>query len=306
VGERTVRIEIPFEVKYLTDGPVPIGDIIDSLISAKILIEEGGYNLARIVPGLHVEQVQVNVSSISQESPLRELLLVAFFVATQQDLEKEVPALVELLTGTPVPENFKTLVTLSVLTALFYGAGYVKDMVSTGTTNSRIKRQLEAIIKELAARTGKTEDQIKKFLDEHYKPKPKIKVLAAAAVQFFRPSKSQSNAPIRVNGREIATDVVSDLPASYSYEEVLDAEYSRPFQRVQLELHAQDKDREASGWAAIPRGITDKRLKMRLVDGVVPSELWGRDQVHGDIIIKFKRVGTDMVPTEIHLTRVLP
>jgi hypothetical protein len=85
-----------------------------------------------------------------------------------------------------------------------------------------------------------------------------------------------------------------------------DAEYSRPFQRVQLELHAQDKDREASGWAAIPRGITDKRLRMRLVDGVVPSELWGRDHVHGDIIIKFKRVGTDMVPTEIHLTRVLP
>lgn len=301
-----MRIDVPFEVKYLTEGPVPIQDIIDGLVSARVLIEEGGYNLARILPGLHVEQIQVNVRSISQESPLRELLLVAFIVATQQDLEKEVPALVELLTGAPVPEHFRTLVTLSVLAALFYGAGYVKDMVSAATTNSSIKRQLENIIKELAARTGQTEDFVKKFLDEHYKPKPKIKTLAAAAVQFFRPSKAQSNAAIQVNDREISTDVVSDLPASYSYEEVLDAEYSRAFQRVQLELHAQDRDREASGWAAVPKGITDKRVKMRLVDGVVPSELWGRDQVHGDIIVKFKRVGTDMVPSEIHLTRVLP
>jgi hypothetical protein len=301
-----MRVDIPFEVKYLTEGPVPIQDIIDGLISAKILIEEGGYNLAGIVPGLQVEQVQVNVSSISQESPLRELLLVAFFVAEQQNLEKEVPALVELLTGTPVPENFKTLVTLSVLAALFYGAGYVKDMVLAATANSAIKRQLEAIIKDLANRTGQTEDYVRRFLDEHYKPKPKIKLLAAAVVQFFRPSKAQSNAPILVNGHEINKDTVSDLPATYSYEEVLDAEYSRPFQRIELELHAQDKDREAQGWAAIPRGITDKRLRMRLVDGVVPSELWGRDLVRGDIIIKFKRVGTDMVPTEIHLTRVLP
>jgi hypothetical protein len=66
VGGDGVRVEIPFEIKYLTDGPVPIGDIIDSLISAKLLIEEGGYNLARLVPGLQVEQVQVNVSSITQ------------------------------------------------------------------------------------------------------------------------------------------------------------------------------------------------------------------------------------------------
>jgi hypothetical protein len=301
-----MRVEMPFEVKYLTEGAVPIEDVIDSLVSVKILIEEGGYNLGYLVRGLRIEQVQVNISSISQESPLRELLLVAFFLATQKDLEQEAPAVIEKLTGIHVPDDFKTLVTLSVLAALFYGAGYVKDMISAASINSSIKKQLDSIIKDLAERTGKTEEQIRKFFDEHYKPKPKIKVLASAAVKFFRPSKSQSNAPIRVNDREISTDVVSDLPPSYSYEEVLDAEYSRPFQRVELELHAQDRDREASGWAAVPKGITDKRLRMRLVDGVVPSELWNRDKVHGDIIVKFKRVGTDMVPTEIHLTRVLP
>ena len=64
---------------------------------------------------------------------------------------------------------------------------------------------------------------------------------------------------------------------------MIEAETARQFRGVELELHAQDKDREASGWAAVPKGISDKRLKMRLVDGVSPNELWGRDQIYGDV-----------------------
>lgn len=300
-----MRVEIPFEVTYQTPNIVQLEDVIDGLISAKLLIEEGGYNLGHLVPGLQIEQVQVGIRSITQESPLRELLLVAIFVAGQKDLEHEVPALVEQLMGTPVPENFKTLLTLSVLVALFYGIGYVKDLVTHISTDSNVKKQLDAIIKDLSGRTGKTEDEVRKFLDQHYKPKSKIKTLAAMAVRFFKPSKSQSNAPIMINDREISKDVISDIPANYLYEEVIEAETSRQFPRVELELHAQDRDREASGWAAVPKGISDKRLKMRLVDGVSPNELWGRDQIYGNVIVKYKRVGTDMVPTEIHLTRVL-
>jgi hypothetical protein len=165
--------------------------------------------------------------------------------------------------------------------------------------------KLDSIVKDLSERTGKTEDEIKKYLDEHYKPKARVKVLASAAIRFFKPSKTQSNAPIRVNDHEIATDVISDVPPSYSYEEVLDAKTSRPFSRAALELHAQDKDREAFGWAAIPKGISDRRLRMKLVDGVLPDQLWGRDYVVGDIVVKYKRVGADMVPTEIDLIRII-
>jgi hypothetical protein len=55
----------------------------------------------------------------------------------------------------------------------------------------------------------------------------------------------------------------------------------------------------------VPKGITERRLKMKLVDGVTPNELWGHDAVKGDIIVLYKRVGTDVVPTEIHLTKIL-
>ena len=300
-----MRIDVPFEIRYLTEGTVPIQDIIDGLVSAKTLIEEGGHNLSKLIPGLHVEEVQVSVLSISQESPLREILFAAIYLTAQKDLEREVLALFEQVTGTHVSENFETILTLSVLIALFYGAAYVKDLVTHITTNSKLKRQLDAIIKELSKRTGQDEAYVRQFLDENYKPKGKIKLLGDAAFKFFKPSKAQSNAPIRVNDRLIAHDVVSDVPPDYAYEEVLDEKSAKTFHNVELEIHAQDRDRDMSGWAAIPRGVSDRRIKMKLVDGVIPDQLWGRDQIRGDIVINYKRVGTDMVPTEIHLTRVL-
>jgi hypothetical protein len=300
-----MRIEIPFEIRYETPNTVPIEDVIDGLISAKLLIEEGGYNLAHFVPGLQIEQVQVSIRSVTQESPLRELLLVALYAATQKDLEKEVPALFELVTGAPVPEQFKTLLTLSVLVAVFYGISYAKDLITHISTDSAVKRQLSALVEDIAGRTGRTTDQIKKLLDERYKPKSKIKLLAGVAFKFFKPSKAQSNAPIQVNDHQISTEIVSDVPSNYAYEKVLETESARTFSNVDLELHAQDKDKEASGWAAIPWGVSDKRLKMKLVDGVAPNELWRRDHIRGDIVVLYKRVGTELVPTEIHLTRVL-
>jgi hypothetical protein len=300
-----VQADFPFEVTYQTPNTVPIEDVIDGLISAKLLIEEGGYNLAHLIPGLQIEQVRVNVRSVTQQSHLRELLFVSIYLATQKDLEREVPALVELVTGTVVPDDFRTLLTLSVLIALFYGAAYAKDLITHISTESALKGQLDALIEDMSGRTGKTYDEIKRLLDRRYKPKAKIKTLASVAFQFFKPSKSQSNAPIRVNDRDISTEVISDVPSTYAYEKVLESDSAKSFPGIELELHAQDRDRDASGWAAVPKGITDKRLRMKLVDGVTPSELWGRDQIRGDVIVLYKRVGTDMVPTEIHLSRVL-
>lgn len=299
-----MQIEVPFRVDYEVKGVTPIEDVIESLISIKVLIEEGGYNLPHFVPGLMVEKVQVNVSQITQESPLRELLLVGMFLAFQKNLESEAPKMFETITGTHVPDEFKTILTLSVLIAIFYGAAYVKDLVSAGVRDTRIKRQLGNMITDLAGRTGKSEDEIRKFLDERYKPKGRAKTLAAAAFGFFKPSKTQANAPIRVNDKTIESEVLSDLPANYSYEQIMDAETATPFQRVELELHAQDRDRENSGWAAIPKGISEKRVRMRLMDGVTPDQLWGRNAVRGDIVVRYKRTGTDMTPVEIHLTRI--
>jgi hypothetical protein len=161
-----MRVELPFSVEYGTPSAVPINEIIDSLISIQALIEESGGNLPHFVEGLSVEQVQVYVQSISQESPLKELFLVSLIVAFQDSLVTDVPEIIKELTGIDVPEKFHTLVTVMVMIVLFYGIGYVKDIVSSLHKDSSIKRQLSALITELAELTGKPEREIQKFLDD--------------------------------------------------------------------------------------------------------------------------------------------
>jgi len=300
-----MRVDLPFSVEYGTPDAVPINEVIDSLVSIRGLIEEGGASLPHFVDGLEIEQVQVFVRSISQESPLRELLAVTLFVTFQKNLEKEVPEMIQNLTGLHVPEQFHTIVTLAVVVALFYGAGYVKDVIAATHVNSKVKRQLSLLVSELSSLTGKEEQEIRKFLDDRYKVKGRLETLAGLAVAFFRPSKSQRNAPVMVDGRKIESDIVEDVPAEYAYEEALATEVSREFRGVELELHAQDRDRDQTGWAAVPKGITDKRLRMRLVDGVSTDQLWGKNHVRGDIVVKYKRTGVDSVPTEIHLSRIV-
>lgn len=299
-----MRVDLPFSVEYETPEAVPIDEVIDSLLAVKALLEEGGANLPHFIDGLAVDQVQVAVRSISQESPLRELLAVTLFVTFQKDLETEVPEMIQHLTGTHIPEQFHTVVTLAVVIAVFYGAGYVKDVISAKVTNSKVKRQFKAAVSEMASITGKKEAEIIKYLDERY-VKGRLETLAATAISFFRPSKSQANAPVTIGDRKFGSDLVKDVPQEYAYDETLTSETFREYRAIELELHAQDRDRGQTGWAAIPAGISDKRLKMRLVDGVNPNQLWGKNQVKGDIIIKYKRTGMDLTPTEIHLTRIV-
>jgi hypothetical protein len=72
-----------FRVRYLTDDPVPIRDIIASLQGAESAIREAGRLLPLIVDGVKVEKVEIRVREVAQESPLRELFAIGIFVAFQ-------------------------------------------------------------------------------------------------------------------------------------------------------------------------------------------------------------------------------
>ena len=299
-----MQIDIPFQVEYQTANTVPIGEIISSLRALERILEESGNSLELFQPDISIQNVQVSIQSITHQSPLRELLIVSVFVAFQSSLVEEVPSILEKISGQPIPDNYDTILTLLALVIIFYGAEYIKEIAVKSSANSAVKNQLDSLITELARETGYTYESIKEKLDKKYLKKNIIKRLANSTVQFFRPSKSQSNAPITVGSRKIARETIADVPAEYIYEEEKAAQKSSEHFNVELELHAQDKDRESTGWAAIPNGLSSRRLKMKLVDGVSPDDLWGRDKIRGDIVLISKRSGFDFIPSEIHLTRV--
>lgn len=299
-----MKIEFPVNVEYGTPDRVPISDIIDSLSALRQILEEGTENLGIFVPDLTIEKTLISVKRISQESPLRELLLVTLFLTFQKDLEVEIPSAIETFTGQHVPDNYKTIVVLCSLIVVYYGLGYAKDVISKITTNTILKTELDEVIDGLSKQVGVKSDDIRKVLKNKYCRKKSLKAIAVAAIKFLRPSREQNNAPIEFGGKHIEPRLIAETPRQYELEEALKVERARSHRNVALEIHAQDKDRESTGWAAVPKGIDNRRLKVKLVDGVSPEQLWNKDEVTADVVMKYRRTGEDFEPYEIHITRV--
>jgi len=300
-----LRHDTNFAVRYITEKPVPVRDIIESLRGVETVLNETGKLLPKFVDGLAVEGLEIKVKEIAQESPLRELFLLTLIIAFQDDLEDGVTDAIEAATGYTVPANFEALVTVVALIVLFYGVGAVRDLVMGPATDGPARRKLKGLIQELADNTGKTPEQIEQVLDERYGETPMVKRVANAASRFFTPSKRLDSAPVEVNNREIDHETVEDIPAPYLIEHEQDIKPTRNFYDVGLELHAQDKDHTGRGWAAIVEGVTDKRVRLKLMEDVDPSDLWNKNRVNGDITIKYERVGDQLNPVEVQLHEVV-
>jgi len=300
-----LRHDTNFAVRYITEKPVPVRDIIESLRGVETVLNETGKLLPKFVDGLAVEGLEIKVKEIAQESPLRELFLLTLIIAFQDDLEDGVTDAIEAATGYTVPANFEALVTVVALIVLFYGVGAVRDLVMGPATDGPARRKLKGLIQELADNTGKTPEQIEQVLDERYGETPMVKRVANAASRFFTPSKRLDSAPVEVNDREIDHETVEDIPAPYLIEHEQDIKSTRNFYDVGLELHAQDKDHAGRGWAAIVEGVTDKRVRLKLMEDVDPSDLWNKNRVNGDITIKYERVGDQLNPVEVQLHEVV-
>jgi hypothetical protein len=298
-----MRYDTGFNIRYETDQPVPIADIIASLQGVEIALKEAAAFLPRVLPGIQVEHIDVRVREIAQASPLREMFLVAMIVAFQKDLETEVPNAIASFIGLTVPDSFDTLVTVVVLTIMFYGVGAIKTMVF-GSPDGPARPQLGKLITELSCLTGISEEKLRQRLDDRYGEKKPWKRLKEAVQLVFQPSKRQSSVPVQINDRLIEREVVRDIPVDWEIAKAEENEPFRSFEDVLLDIHAQDKDHAGKGWAALIANIADRRVPLKLMTGVSAADLWGRDSVRGDVTVLYGRVADGMVPKAIHLHRL--
>jgi hypothetical protein len=300
-----VRHDTNFSVRYITEQPVPVRDIIESLRGVEAVLNEVGRLLPEFVDGLTVDGIEIKVREIAQESPLRELFLLTLIVAFQDDLEAGVTDVIHSATGYQTPANLEALVTIVALIVIFYGVGTIKDLVVGPTVDGPARHKLKGLIQELSEETGKSVEEIDRALDERYGEPTMMKRVTNAASRFFTPSKRINSAPVEVNNRHIDRETVEDIPATYLLEHEQGIKPTRNFFDVELELHAQDKDHAGRGWAAVVEGVTGKRVRLKLMEDVDPSSLWNKDRIRGDITVKYERVGDQLNPVEVQLHQVV-
>ncbi|MNH42854.1 hypothetical protein D3C79_1046410 [compost metagenome] len=74
-----------------------------------------------------------------------------------------------------------------------------------------------------------------------------------------------------------------------------------------MEIRATDLDSLSRGWAAIIRGLVDRRVKLVLDEGVDPQSLAGKFKVRADVIVKFRMSAKTkkMEPVSITVQRII-
>jgi hypothetical protein len=295
---------VPVQVTYNTSGTTSLADVIAALTAADLLIRDAVSLLPSVIPGSDVSLRAIAVQRLSQESPLREIFIAAVYLASQEQLEAGVVATANAA-GLVVPEKLETLLTLAVLVVLFYGAAMARDAVSGLTSEGPAKRKLRALTEDLARQTGHTEETVRRVLEAKYSKPGPIRTLISASLGFFRPSHTGGMSSIDVGHRHLSTEVVADVPFSNEVSDENDLQRFAPYTNITLELHAQDRDRGSTGWAAVPKGVTEKRVRMRIMPPVMPTHIWGKSTIRGDIVLISKLTSDGFEPSEIHLTAVL-
>jgi hypothetical protein len=298
-----VEVRLPHRIVYETDGLVSVADVIESLQGADNLLRHLAPMLEGCVPGVTVESIGVSVQEISQQSPLKELLLTTLVITFQNDLTKEVPKLIDHLFGAHVSGQYDSIVTILFCLLLFYSVDYLYRQLP-GAGAPKIKRQLDGLVREVARECGIAEDKVRDLLQERYS-KGRLKSLVHSTLGVFAPSKRQANAPLAIGNRHIDSETVASVPNDAQMLEFEEQQTTRPIENADIELHAQDIDRTKTGWAAVVKGVSDKRLRMELYPPIKPEHIYTKQRVRGDIVLLSRpnRSG-EMEPYLIYLVRL--
>jgi hypothetical protein len=204
-------IVAPHQIVFETNEPVPIADVVASILGAEQLFRDIGPLLEICVPGLTVEKINLSVRSISQESPLKEIFILGLIAQFQKDIEKDVPQVIEKLTGGHIPAEYNSLISLIFIILAFYGIDFIYTQVSHGAFSKRIREKFDDLTKELSKETGLSEEKISSVLQTKY-GRSRARVLAHSALGLFSPSKRQRNAPVIIDQRRIESPTIADIP----------------------------------------------------------------------------------------------
>lgn len=295
---------------YPDNHDIPLSDIAATLIAHERLLPIVADALEKIVPGLSVDDRKIFLERIERSS-LKEAFFVALFVAFQDDLEQEVPALIEAMTGVHISDRYDTTITVLFLVALYYGASAIFRRGKKGDASpvpASIAADQQTYLEEAAAQLSTTPEKVAAAFDKAI-GKQRLAVVQRAAVDLFRPAKRGTNGRIVPLGMDpIRAETVADFPTAIALAELDDDVVPVHLPRARLHIRATDRDKTDKGWAGRIENddLKTKRLPIRLAPGLDPDKLaeLHEPEVEAFLESRFKEDGTTK-PVRIHVFRIL-
>lgn len=286
-----MEITLKHGVEYDITDPVAVDDLVKSIEAHARLMKTATELLSKLVPGLQMETKRVSVLQLSQQSPLRELFAFSVVIAYQKELEKEVPALIESLTGVELSDQYDTLVTVLVMLVAIYGVSKAFDLLFPGRSKDNLAEAQESLAKRVAAMLGTTYQRVVAAVEVIFTGRSN-RVLVGASQKVFAPTRNHPQASIRDDRQQVlvSPSATRDAQAASGlpYEPDGDdepASNSEFHRNVRIILHAMDRDRKKRGWAGHCPDLFDDRIPMHLEKSIDPEGIFGKDEIRGDILL---------------------
>ncbi|QBX38647.1 hypothetical protein E4M02_11030 [Brevundimonas sp. S30B] len=295
---------------YPDNHDIPLSDIAATLLAHERLLPIVADALENIVPGLSVDDRKIFLERIERSS-LKEYFYVALFVAFQDDLEQEVPAVIEAITGMPVSDRYDTIITVLFIVAVYHGANAIFRRGKNSTDSAvpaNIVEDQRAYTELAAEKLSSTPEKVARAFDKAI-GKQKLALVQRAAVDLFRPAKRGLNGRIIPRGLDpIRAETVAAFPDAIAMAELDDDVVPVHLPRARLHIRATDRDKTDKGWAGRVENddLKTKRLPIRLAPGIDPDKLAELHEPEVEAILesRFKDDGTTK-PVRIHVFRVL-
>lgn len=286
-----MQITLPHQISYDFDGKATVEEIAKSLVANERLTRDAIAIFAGCFPGLVVEDTKIQFVSVSQESPLKEILAAAVILAFQEDLEQEVPDLIQKMIGLNIPDQYDTLVTVFVMIAAIYGASYLHNRFSRKDTNSAkaLPREYDRLIKVAGDYIHVPEAVVKESVDRHL-GKGRRQVVAKAARDFFAPAQRHNARSINSGGSlHIPKDAIDEVPTDVDIESFEPEQDSYLLENAEVVFQAHDINRQKKGWAAIVPQVSRNRKPLHIDPSVDIEGLFTKRKVLANVIVFAKQ-----------------
>ncbi len=295
-------IAVRHALVYNTRKDVPVHVVAESLLANERLLIESIRIIEKLTPGLDVQSISVRVAELSNSSPLRETLIAALVVTYQTELVKEVPELIQILTGYHVPEKFSTLVTILVLATVFYIISTAAERLLPGKALKKLMEEYQQKISRVSELSGIPKETIEKYASQCVK---QDETLLKKALQFLAPAKLEPGANILLpDSSVVSADAIQEVPEEFVFfEPEKVSQYE--LRGVVIDIHRSDRDEKKHGWRAVVPSVCESKVRMELAPGIDPESLWGRKTIVGNIVVSDEVFfdGTSK-PTVYHLMSV--
>lgn len=299
------------EVVFSNRDRILVSDVAHSLLANEQIILNIGSILEKCFDGLTIEKINIEFRSATVNSPLKEALAAGILFTFQDTLKKEVPAMIEKISGQHIDEKYATVVTVIFLIIVIYGIEKAWDIFKNskkGEAKQPIPHQIitnyGTLVQAGGDMLGIPSAQLASAISRTFPPK-RVPQLARTALAFIQPAKREKGAFITGAGFSIDAATIEAAPSELDIAMDDDEETQTPLEKAEVAIHATDIDHNSSGWAGHLPGLWEKRLRMKLFPSIPPAELFGKEKITADIILVAKRQSDGgYIPYMIHVLRV--